>query len=75
MQRTIVELPDALDALLRGEAERRGITVSQLTREAVESYLGRERRRLDAAAAGRSGRTDISVRIEEMLAAEVSTQP
>ena len=74
MQRTIIELPDALDALLRGEAKRRGITVSQLTREAIESHIGRERRQLDAVAAGRSGRTDISVRIEELLSAESSTQ-
>ena len=72
--RTIIELPDALYALLEGEAERRGITVSQLTREAIESHLGKERRGLDAAAAGRSGRTDISVRIEELLSAESSTQ-
>ena len=70
MQRTTVKLPDDLDARLRYEAESRGITVSALTREAVEAHLGgpRTRRRLLAAAAGSSGRHDISERIAEILA-------
>ncbi len=70
MKRTTVKLPDDLDARLRHEAERRGITVSELTREAIEHHLGGARRRLSAAAAGRSGRDDIAVRIEEILAEE-----
>ena len=72
MKRTTVKISDELDALLRHEAERRGRTVSQLTREALEQYLvvGR-RRRLGAAAAGASGRDDVSERIEEILASEV----
>ena len=73
MQRTTVKIPDALDARLRHEAERRGVTISEITREALEAYLvgsGR-RRRLGAAKAGRSGATDVSERIEEILAAEV----
>jgi predicted transcriptional regulator len=74
MKRTTVKLPDELDALLRHEAQRRGITVSALTREAVERHLGasKGRRRLRAAAAGRSGRDDISERIEQILAEELS---
>lgn len=72
MKRTTVKLPDALDAKLRHEAERRGITVSELTREAIEDHLGGQRRRLRAAGAGRSGQNDISERIEEILAAEVA---
>jgi predicted transcriptional regulator len=74
MKRTSVKLPDELDAQLRHEAARRGMTISELTREAVESHLaGRHggRRRLLAAAAGRSGQSDVSERIEEILAAEV----
>jgi predicted transcriptional regulator len=73
MQRTTVKLPDELDARLRHEAERRGITVSELTREAIETHLvgGRRRRRLIAAGAGASGRHDIAERIEEILADEV----
>ena len=40
MKRTTVTLPDDLDARLRYEAERRQTTVSALTREAIESFLG-----------------------------------
>ena len=70
MIRTTVKLPEELDARLRHEAQRRGITISELTREAIDSHLG-PRRRLGAAAAGRSGRADVSERIEEILASEV----
>lgn len=73
VKRTTVKIPDALDARLRHEAERRHTTISEVTREAIEVYLGMSdgRRRLNAAGAGRSGRTDISARIEEILAEEV----
>ena len=73
MQRTTVKLPDDLDARLRHEAKRRGITVSQLTRAAIESMLDapQGRRRLMAAGAGASGCSDISERIEEILASSV----
>jgi predicted transcriptional regulator len=67
MKRTTVKLPDELDARLRHEAERRGTTVSAITRQAVESHLGAGRRRLLAAKAGRSGRSDTARRIEEIL--------
>lgn len=72
MKRTTIKLPDEIDARLRHEAERRGVTVSALTREAIEEHLGGGGRRLLAAGAGRSGRSDVSERIEEILAAEVS---
>ena len=74
MQRTTVKLPDELDARLRHEAQRRGVTVSELTREAIETLLEapRGRRRLRAAGAGASGRHDISERIEEIIAGEVA---
>jgi len=73
MKRTTVKLPEELDARLRHEAQRRGTTVSELTREAIEHHLAspRGRRRLLAAGAGRSGRSDVSVRVEEILASEV----
>jgi predicted transcriptional regulator len=75
MKRTTVKLPDELDARLRHEAERLGTTVSALTREAIEARLGHVgtgRRRLIAAGAGRSGSSDVSERIDEILRAEVS---
>lgn len=73
MRRTTVKIPDALDARLRHEAARRGVTISEISREALEAYLlgPPGRRRLGAAGAGRSGRTDVSERIEEILGAEV----
>ena len=73
VQRTTVKLPDELDARLRHEAARRGVTVSALTREAIESHLGtgHGRRRLLAAGSGASGRDDISERIEAILRDEV----
>ena len=72
MKRTTLKIPDALDARLRHEAERRGTTISEVSREALEAYLLEpgEHRRLGAA--GRSGRSDVSERIEEILAAEVA---
>jgi predicted transcriptional regulator len=72
MKRTTVKISDELDAMLRHEAERRSVTISQVTREALESYFGVDggRRRLLAAAAGRSGYTDTAERIEEILAEE-----
>ncbi len=72
VKRTTLKIPDALDARLRHEAERRGVTISEVNREALEAYLigPPGRRRLGAAGAGRSGRSDVSDRIEQILAAE-----
>ncbi|MDN5797397.1 MAG: ribbon-helix-helix domain-containing protein [Intrasporangium sp.] len=76
MKRTTVKIPDALDARLRHEAARRGATIADISREALEAYFagpdGEGRRRLGAAGAGRSGRSDVSERIEEILAGEVA---
>ncbi len=74
VKRTTVKLPDDLDARLRHQAKSRNITVSELTREAIETHLGSRptgRRKMLAAATGRSGSRDISVRIEEILRDEV----
>lgn len=69
MKRTTVKLPEDLDTKLRCEAERRGMTVSALTREAIEMHLGVGRRRiLHGAGAGRSGLGDASRRVDEIFA-------
>ncbi|SCK10419.1 Ribbon-helix-helix protein, copG family [Streptomyces sp. WMMB 322] len=74
MKRTTVKLDDALDARMRHEATRRGLTVSEWTREAIAEHLpngghqGRARRRFRSAGSGDSGRTDIAERMEEILA-------
>ena len=74
MKRTTVKLPEEMDVRLRLEAKRRGMTISELTRQAIEAHLGDrgERRVLLAAAAGRSGKRDVSERIEEILREEWS---
>ncbi|MBF6437625.1 CopG family transcriptional regulator [Nocardia cyriacigeorgica] len=73
MKRTTVKLPDELDERMRHEAQRRGITVSELTRAAVAQFLSMPpegRRQFGAAGAGRSGQSDVSSRIDEILSAE-----
>lgn len=71
VKRTTIKLPDGLDVRLRLEAKRRGLTISELTRQAIETHLERRgKRRLLAAGAGRSGQGDVSERIEEILRAE-----
>lgn len=71
MKRTTVKLPDDLDAKLRHEAARRGSTIAEITREAVEAHMGGAGgRRLIAAKAGRSGRRDTARRIEEIIRQE-----
>ena len=63
-----MKLPEDLDAKLRAEAERRGMTVSELTREAIETHLNGGRRRvLHSAGAFRSGKGDLSTRVDEIL--------
>lgn len=71
MRRTTVKLTHELDAKLRHEASRRGITISEVTREAIESHLSAGgRRRLIAAKSGRSGRRDTARRIEQIIRRE-----
>jgi predicted transcriptional regulator len=68
MKRTTVKLPEDLDAKLRQEAARRGVTVSELTREAIERYLnGGPRRTLRIAGVARSERGDLSTRVDEIF--------
>ena len=66
------DVPDDLDARLRHVAAQRGITVSELARQAIEMFLDvpNGRRRLHAAGAGASSRSEISEPIEEILADE-----
>ena len=72
MKRTTVKLPNDLDEKLRHEAARRGSTISDVTREAIEAHVGAgPRRRLIAAKAGRSGQRDTARRIEEIIRQEV----
>jgi predicted transcriptional regulator len=68
MRRITVKLPDDLDAKLRHEAARRGSTIGEVTREAIEAHVGGiAGRRLMAAKAGRSGSRDTARRIETII--------
>lgn len=72
MRRTTVKIPDELDERLRHEAARRGLTISEVTREALAAHLGvGQVRRLGAAAAGRSGQSDVAANIESILRDEL----
>ncbi|MFD3652614.1 CopG family transcriptional regulator [Streptomyces sp. NPDC058620] len=75
MKRTTIKIDDSLDARMRHEASRRGMTLSEWTREAIAAHLpgGDQesttvRRTFHSTGAGDSGRSDISERIEELLA-------
>ena len=39
MKRTTIKIPDDLDARLRHEASLRGMTISEVSREALETFL------------------------------------
>jgi len=68
MKRTTVKVSDEVDAKLRHEAARRGTTIAEIVREALEAHLGvGRRRRLLGAKSGRSGYHDTARRIEELL--------
>jgi len=63
-----VKLPEDLDAKLRQEAARRGITVSELTREAIEAHLtGGPSRILRSAGSFRSNSGDLSTRVDQIF--------
>jgi predicted transcriptional regulator len=72
MRRTTIKLPDDVDLRLRYEARRRGTTISDVTRQAIVEHLAGARPSLLAAGAGRSGRRDVSDRIEEILRKELA---
>lgn len=73
MKRTTVKISDELDGRLRHHAALRGVTVSELTRDAIAHYLGPPApedgrvRRLGAAGCWDSGEPDLAHRIEEIL--------
>ena len=73
MKRTTVKIPDELDAKLRHEAERMGMTVSEVVRQALEMRLGGSRRPILRSLAGsfRSEGGTLSRRIDEIIQADI----
>jgi CopG-like RHH_1 or ribbon-helix-helix domain, RHH_5 len=69
MKRTTVMLPDDVDARLRTEARRRGVSVAQVVREAVESAIpaAQPGSPLGFFAIGEGGPADASERVDEYV--------
>ncbi len=70
MRRTTIFADDEVLDALSAMARRRGITLAEITREALAAYVSRQqskRRPLSLAGIGRSGRNDVSERAEELL--------
>jgi hypothetical protein len=62
-------LPEDLDARLRREARRRGVSIADVAREALEGYLPEPPRsgRLGFFAAGDGEPRDVSERVDEFV--------
>ena len=71
MRRTTIKLPDELDVRLRHEAARRRVTISTVTREAIEEHL-QAGGRLAGGRSWHSGASDVSERVDEILQREFS---
>lgn len=73
MKRTTVSLPDELAAATQMEARRRGVSVSEVTRDALAEHLGltgETARHIPFAAIGASGKRNTSRDAEKILARE-----
>jgi Arc/MetJ-type ribon-helix-helix transcriptional regulator len=71
MKRTTISLPDEVARLAEREARRRGVSLSEVVREALAEHLGIRKggkRPLPFARLGRSEYTDTSTRVDEVLA-------
>jgi len=69
MKRTTIMLPDDVDARLRLEARRRGESIAQVVREAIERELPPPvHGRLGFFAVGDGSPTDASERVDQLVA-------
>jgi Ribbon-helix-helix protein, copG family len=69
MRRTTIMLPDDLDARLRLEAKRRGVSIADVAREAIERHLPSPSPdgRLSFFAIGEGSPPDASERVDEFV--------
>jgi hypothetical protein len=74
MKRTTIMLPDELDARVRLEARRRGVSIADIAREAIEQHLPGPAPKgpLGFFALGEGGPRDASERVEELVAKAVA---
>jgi hypothetical protein len=72
MKRTTIMLPDDVDARLRLEARRRGVSVAQVARDAIERELPPQADgRLSFFAVGEGSPRDASERVDEFVAKSI----
>jgi hypothetical protein len=69
MKRTTIMLPDELDARIRLEARRRGVSIADIAREAIEQHVPGPvpGGRLGFFAIGEGGPIDASERVDEFV--------
>lgn len=69
MKRTTIMLPDELDARIRLEARRRGVSIADVAREAIERHVPAPvpTGRLGFFAIGEGGPIDGSQRVDELV--------
>jgi hypothetical protein len=70
MKRTTVFAEDEVLDALAAMARQRGISLAEITREALSAYVSRKRGKkkpLSFVGIGRSGRSDVAERAEELL--------
>lgn len=73
MRRTTIMLPEDVDARLRLEARRRGTSVAEVAREAIEKQLpAQPDGRLSFFAVGDGSPRDASERVEELVGKSVA---
>jgi metal-responsive CopG/Arc/MetJ family transcriptional regulator len=71
MKRTTISLPDDLAGMLEREAHRRGTSVSEVVRMALESHFNLDKpREPPAANLYRSGHSTAAADLEEILATQ-----
>ena len=70
MKRTMILIPDDLDARLRLEAARRGVSLAEVSREAIEAYLAAQLAtgELGFFSVGEGTPDDVSERVDEFVA-------
>jgi hypothetical protein len=74
MKRTTIMLPDELDARVRLEARRRGVSIADVAREAIEQHVSGPvpTGRLGFFAIGEGEPTDASEHVDELISKAVA---
>jgi len=76
VKRTTIMLPDEIDARLRTEARRRGTSIAEVVRDAIEQQLPPQPEgRLSFFAVGEGSPVDASERVDELVADSLRQRP